>query len=80
MQKKNAIIWRESVYKKKRCPNCGKKLLSKSNQPINVESCSFFGIPVFTCGNCGIAVAKIMPYNGPGEPGEMRGKWDEKDE
>lgn len=74
-----AIIWRESVYKSGKCPQCGTSFGDLSN-PRNTE----LAVKVddqtgwFVCKGCDLVVARVREYNGEfgaADAGEMKGRW-----
>lgn len=75
---KKAIIWRKSVYDTGNCPICGGRLIGEGNRPVNVISDPVFGADKLLCKTCGLWVAEAQDYNGPGEEGELKGRWEGK--
>ncbi len=69
-----AIVWRESVYYSRCCPNCGTRLMTPDDMPTNIHT-SFFGKKVY-CEKCGLFVARFVTYNGPktGRGGKWEGR------
>lgn len=74
--KKQAIVWRESVYKSGHCPQCGAQLINEKNEPMNIyyDTSGPHGEKVL-CTGCKLHVATVRPYDGPAKPGERAGEW-----
>ena len=70
---KKAIIWRESVYKSGKCPACGTSLLKGTvpDRGIIVDRDFLF------CPGCSLCVGRLEDYDGPLEPGQRGGRWEE---
>lgn len=70
---KKAFVWRETVYKTGKCPECGALVYNiKKNEP-DANTMIDLKMGRCYCGNCGFFVAVIKDYNGS-ESGRL-GKW-----
>lgn len=71
-----AFVWRESVYKTRKCPECGTELIGADNRPKNVKMI-MLSKDWLLCEKCGrmVAIVKEVEDDGEYHNGEMMGKW-----
>lgn len=75
--KREAYIWRESVYKNGFNCNCGKSLADESGYPHG-DTLYDTKNDLIVCPACGLVVAKVKIIDAPADlPSGLQGDWSE---